>query len=130
MPTLQEHAAAAREWQQQGRGVSLSLDRLQGSRLLSTAGIFQSLGDASAASVIGRICRPLVGSIKVMLDAYREGKLDRLLLVHAQFVNTMTQQPRALQLLPIAVAAGQTRSCPLIGTTSMSPPPRRFSKGC
>ena len=36
-----------------------------------------------------------------MLDAYREGQLDRLLLVNAQFVNTMTQKPEVEQLLPI-----------------------------
>src|SRR6187399_794268 len=43
----------------------------------------------------------LVGTIKVMLDAYREGKLDRLLLVHTTFVNTMTQKPEVVQLLPV-----------------------------
>ena len=37
--------------------------------------------------------KDLIGTVKVMLDAYREGKIDRLLLVHASFVNTMTQKP-------------------------------------
>ena len=36
-----------------------------------------------------------------MLDAYRDGQIDRLFLVNAQFVNTMTQKPTAEQLLPI-----------------------------
>ena len=36
-----------------------------------------------------------------MLDAYREGRIDRLYLVHAEFVNTMTQKPRVEQLLPV-----------------------------
>ena len=36
-----------------------------------------------------------------MLDAYREGRIDRLLLVHSQFVNTMTQKPEVVQLLPV-----------------------------
>src|SRR5947207_9151323 len=36
-----------------------------------------------------------------MLDAYRAGGLDRLFLVNAQFVNTMTQKPAVEQLLPI-----------------------------
>jgi F-type H+-transporting ATPase subunit gamma len=35
-----------------------------------------------------------------MLDAYRDGKIDRLFLVNAQFVNTMTQKPLVQQLLP------------------------------
>lgn len=44
----------------------------------------------------------LIGSIKVMLDAYEEGKIDRLYLVNNEFVNTMTQQPEVGQLLPLA----------------------------
>lgn len=52
------------------------------------------LGDAP--SVID-----LVGIVKVMLDAYREGKIDRLYLVYNQFINTMSQKPTIQQLLPI-----------------------------
>jgi F-type H+-transporting ATPase subunit gamma len=36
-----------------------------------------------------------------MLDAYREGKIDRLFIVNASFVNTMTQTPHVQQLLPV-----------------------------
>jgi F-type H+-transporting ATPase subunit gamma len=43
----------------------------------------------------------LVGAITVMLDAYREGRIDRLYLVHNLFVNTMTQKPDVAQLLPV-----------------------------
>ena len=43
----------------------------------------------------------LLGSIKVMLDAYDEGKIQRLYIVQNEFVNTMTQKPEALQLLPV-----------------------------
>jgi F-type H+-transporting ATPase subunit gamma len=42
----------------------------------------------------------LIGSIKIMLDAYSEGKIDRLYLVHNEFVNSMTQSPEVVQLLP------------------------------
>ncbi len=42
----------------------------------------------------------LIGSIKIMLNAYGKGKIDRLFLVHNEFVNSMTQKPVALQLLP------------------------------
>jgi F-type H+-transporting ATPase subunit gamma len=45
----------------------------------------------------------LIGSVKVMLDAYEEGKIDRLFVVFNKFVNTMTQQPIIAQLLPIAI---------------------------
>jgi F-type H+-transporting ATPase subunit gamma len=43
----------------------------------------------------------LIGSVKVMLDAYREGTLDRLYIVYNDFINTMTQQPTLEQLLPL-----------------------------
>ncbi len=43
----------------------------------------------------------LVGVIKVMLDGYSEGKLDRVFLAYNDFVNTMTQKPRQDQLLPL-----------------------------
>jgi F-type H+-transporting ATPase subunit gamma len=43
----------------------------------------------------------LIGSIKVMLDAYEEGSIDRVFLAYNRFVNTMTQQPDIRQLLPI-----------------------------
>ena len=43
----------------------------------------------------------LIGGVKVMLDSYEEGKIDRLYVVHSEFVNTMTQRPMSLQLLPL-----------------------------
>ena len=43
----------------------------------------------------------LIGSIKVMLDGYREGEIDRLFLMGNEFVNTMTQKPEVQQLLPV-----------------------------
>ncbi len=46
----------------------------------------------------------LIGSVKVMLDAYDEGKIDRLFLASSDFVNTMTQNPQIDQLLPVQVA--------------------------
>jgi len=42
----------------------------------------------------------LIGSIKIMLDAYSNGKIDRLFLVSNEFVNSMTQTPAVTQLLP------------------------------
>ncbi|MDD3761658.1 MAG: F0F1 ATP synthase subunit gamma [Nevskiales bacterium] len=43
----------------------------------------------------------LLGVIKVLTDAYRDGKVDRVYVVSNQFVNTMTQKPTAMQLLPL-----------------------------
>jgi F-type H+-transporting ATPase subunit gamma len=44
----------------------------------------------------------LIGTIKAMLDAYTDGKIDRLYLVENEFVNSMTQQPKVSSLLPLA----------------------------
>jgi F-type H+-transporting ATPase subunit gamma len=43
----------------------------------------------------------LIGPVKVMLDAYQEGKLDAVYVCYNKFVNTMKQQPTLEQLLPL-----------------------------
>ncbi|MCM0613855.1 F0F1 ATP synthase subunit gamma [Marinobacter sediminum] len=43
----------------------------------------------------------LIGNVKVMLDSFSEGKIDRLYVVSNEFVNTMTQSPKVEQLLPL-----------------------------
>lgn len=43
----------------------------------------------------------LIGGVKVMLDAYEAGEIDRLFLASNEFVNTMTQAPTIRQLLPL-----------------------------
>ncbi len=43
----------------------------------------------------------IVGVIKIMLDAYEEGRIDQLYVVSNEFVNTMTQRPTVEQLLPV-----------------------------
>jgi F-type H+-transporting ATPase subunit gamma len=66
---------------------------------------FKSVGGNVVASVrdIGEepSLNHLIGSIKVMLDAFATGRIDKLFLVGNEFVNTMTQKPYTLQLLPI-----------------------------
>ena len=66
---------------------------------------FRSIG-AQIKAVMGNVgeepaLADLIGGIKVMLDAYENGDIDRLFLASNEFVNTMTQQPRVLQLLPL-----------------------------
>jgi F-type H+-transporting ATPase subunit gamma len=88
-----------RDWESKGATVSLCL--------IGTKGLnfFRRLGMPILASVTGLGDKPhvkdLIGTVKVMLDAYRDSQLDRLFLVNAQFVNTMTQKPAVEQLLPI-----------------------------
>jgi len=52
----------------------------------------------------------LIGSVKVMLDDYSEGKIDRLFMVFNKFVNTMTQQPIVAQILPIGESQMENHS--------------------
>jgi len=59
----------------------------------SVVGTATHLGDKPAVN-------DLIGSIKIMLDSYSEGKIDRLFVVHNEFVNSMTQTPVVTQLLP------------------------------
>ncbi|WP_151448991.1 F0F1 ATP synthase subunit gamma [Lacisediminimonas profundi] len=44
----------------------------------------------------------LIGPVKVLLDAYQEGKLDAVYVVYTRFVNTMKQEPVMEQLLPLS----------------------------
>ena len=88
-----------REWHAKGAQVSLCIIGAKG------LAFFRRLGTPILANVSHLGDRPhvkdLIGTVKVMLDAYRTGVVDRLFLVNAQFVNTMTQQPMVEQLLPI-----------------------------
>lgn len=43
----------------------------------------------------------IIGTVKVMLDAYSDGEIDRLFLVYNEFVSTMAQKPIIEQILPI-----------------------------
>jgi len=89
-----------KEWQDRGAGVSLCVMGAKGTAF------FRRINLPMLANVSGLGDKPhvndLIGTVKVMLDAYRDGKIDRLFLVHAEFVNTMTQKPRVEQLLPVA----------------------------
>lgn len=43
----------------------------------------------------------LIGPVKAMLDLFVEGKLDAVHLCYTDFINTMKQEPRVQQLLPL-----------------------------
>lgn len=49
----------------------------------------------------------LIGVVKVMLDAYDKGEIDKVFLVYNKFVNTMTQSPQIEQVLPIMPDEGK-----------------------
>ena len=88
-----------REWDDAGLDVDLTLIGTKSNSFfkrmkcdISASAIH--LGDAP--SIV-----ELIGTIKVMLDAYEEGRIDSLYLAHNEFVNTMTQNPSIKQLIPI-----------------------------
>jgi F-type H+-transporting ATPase subunit gamma len=66
---------------------------------------FNNMGAKVVSQISGLGDNPsltdLVGSVKVMLDAYDNGEIDRLFIVYNKFVNTMTQKPTIDQLLPL-----------------------------
>ena len=88
------------KWKEQGAEVDIAV---LGGKALST---FRRYGVVAERTQIGD--KPqvadLIGTIKVMLDAYDEGKLDRLYLVENKFINSMTQTPEVNQLLPTVAA--------------------------
>lgn len=45
---------------------------------------------------------PLIGPVKVLLDAYQNGDLDAVYVFYTKFVNTMTQEPVMEQLIPLS----------------------------
>ena len=88
-----------REWQAKDAEVSLVTLGKKASAFFKNI----KVEIAAHASDLGE--RPqiedLIGSIKVMLDAYREEKVDLVYVVYNDFINTMTQQPTLEQLLPL-----------------------------
>lgn len=69
------------------------------------AAFFNSFGGKVVASVRGLGDAPelsqVIGAVKVMLDKFNNGEIDRLYLVSNTFINTMTQKPVVAQLLPL-----------------------------
>jgi F-type H+-transporting ATPase subunit gamma len=88
-----------KDWDAAGLEIDLTLLGIKsgsffkrlGGNIVATA---THLGDAP--SIV-----ELIGTVKVMLDAYEEGSIDRLYLAHNEFKNTMTQQPVLKQLIPV-----------------------------
>lgn len=69
------------------------------------SGFFSNL----KANLVGQVAKlgdaphleTIVGIIKIMLDAYYQGRIDELYVVSNEFVNTMTQKPTVEKLLPV-----------------------------
>ena len=90
---------AMKEWADQEVEIDLCLVGAKAAAFFNSYGgnitaAIRDLGEEPAVA-------DLIGGVKTMLDAYAEGKIDRLYLVSNEFVNTMTQSPQVEQLLPL-----------------------------
>ena len=88
-----------KDWSDSGAAIDLSLIGAKASAFFNAYGgnVVAAVRDMGEAPTLS----DLIGSIKTMLDAYEDGRIDRLFLVGNQFVNTMTQTPAVQQLLPL-----------------------------
>jgi F-type H+-transporting ATPase subunit gamma len=88
-----------KSWADQGIEIELSLIGAKAAAFFGSYGgnVTAAVRDIGEAPAIA----DLIGAVKAMLDAYADGKIDRLFLVGNQFVNTMTQNPTVEQLLPL-----------------------------
>ena len=85
-------------WREKGVEVDLCLIGQKGISFLKRLGnVSASVGQLGDAPGI----EDLIGSVKVMLDAFDNGEIDRVDVVYNKFVNTMTQDPCVDQLLPV-----------------------------
>jgi F-type H+-transporting ATPase subunit gamma len=98
--------ADMKEWSDKGVQCDMSLIGSKG------VSFFNSVGGNIVAQVTGMGDKPslseLIGPVKVMLQAYDEGRLDKLYIVSNKFINTMSQTPTITQLLPLPPAEGES----------------------
>lgn len=97
--------ADLRQWQERGVEADLCLIGAKGVQFFRRL----KVNVVAAATHLGENPQvsALTGAMTVMFDAYREGRIDRLFLVHNVFVNTMSQRPEIKTLLPAEPVAGQ-----------------------
>lgn len=91
-----------RQWHDEGVEVDICA---LGNKAVS---FFNSYGGNVVAAVKDMGDEPtlsgLIGSVKVVLDAFNAGELDKVYLASNDFINTMTQEPKVRQLLPLLPA--------------------------
>ncbi|MCX7186725.1 MAG: F0F1 ATP synthase subunit gamma [Methylophilaceae bacterium] len=87
-------------WETEGKAVTVSAIGNKG------FGFMNRVGANVKSHIIGLGDVPhlesLIGTIKVMLDAYTDGEIDQLYICYTRFINTMKQEPVMQQLLPLS----------------------------
>ena len=96
---LRQLVGRVKAWEDDGVGVELALIGNKAAQFFRAVGgnVAASMGDVGETPEIA----DLIGGVKVMLDAFVEGRIDRLDIIANEFVNTMTQRPIVKQLLPL-----------------------------
>ncbi|MEB1530771.1 F0F1 ATP synthase subunit gamma [Xanthomonas sp. WHRI 7945] len=94
-----------RQWQDKGAGIDVVTVGQKASVFFRRLKV-EMVGSVSHLGDVPQL-EQLIGVIKVMLDAFTEGKVDRVYLVYNRFVNTMTQKASFDQLLPLPAAESQ-----------------------
>jgi len=89
-----------KKWVDEGIEVDLCLIGNKGIQFFKSYGghVVAASGHVSESPAVA----DLIGSIRVMLDSFEEGKVDKIFLANNVFVNTMTQKPTINQLVPLA----------------------------
>lgn len=89
-----------KEWEAEGKGIKVSAFGNKGLSFMTRVGA----DIASNVTGMGDVphLETLIGSIKVMLDAFENGEIDQLFISYTKFINTMKQEPVIEQLLPLA----------------------------
>jgi F-type H+-transporting ATPase subunit gamma len=89
------------EWQGQDVGVELCLLGRKAEAFFKRVNV----DIVAAQKDLGDIphLKDLIGTLQVMLDGFRDGRIDRLFIISNTFVNTMTQKPEREQLLPVEI---------------------------
>ncbi|MBI5659125.1 MAG: F0F1 ATP synthase subunit gamma [Nitrosomonadales bacterium] len=87
-------------WEAQGQKISVCAIGNKGLGFMSRVGAsvkshLTGLGDTPHIE-------KLIGAVKVMLDAYVGGEIDAIYLSYNSFINTMKQEPKIEQLLPLS----------------------------
>jgi len=89
-----------KSWEADGKAITVSAIGNKGFGFMNRVGAnvkshVTGLGDVPHLET-------LIGTIKVMLDAYEAGEIDQLYISYTKFINTMKQEPVMEQLLPLS----------------------------
>jgi F-type H+-transporting ATPase subunit gamma len=97
---LRMSVSQMKDWESSGRQISISAI---GNKAF---GFMTRVGANVKSNIVGLGDVPnlekLIGTIKVMLDAYIDGEIDELHICYTKFINTMKQEPVMEQLLPLS----------------------------